>query len=464
MYYLHNPLVPEEKKLPMKKILLINIVLVLTIAGFGQQPAGHYMYLNGGGGMHNISYSLANGKYDNGKGFTINAGYGYFFNSHWGFSAGLGIKSMKAEASLNNFMLGFPSVDSEGTSYEYRNYFSNWKEQQKTLLVDLPVAFQNRIFWRKFTLQTSVGLMVSFPTSSEFKVKEGEITTTGYYSQWNVELKNMPQHGFTTLTSHPEGDISFKTACSAFGELGVLYSLTNTFSLYAGGYYHQGLNNTIDARKKPVYESNGIYNGVLQSPLTDNVKPVAVGVKVGIVWSFGKKAKGIFTEESLYPVFEEDTVDSASVNQNLQKIPEDKLAAKNNYIPSGGETVISDTIAETDYQKAMKLVNELRIQFKLNSDEILDPQPEKIKALADILKNNPNIILVITGHTCNLGSYNYNYKVGLRRAKKVRQMFLKQDVPSTQMEIYSKAFKVPIAPNNSEVNRAKNRRVELDIK
>ncbi|HEX3010034.1 MAG TPA: OmpA family protein, partial [Bacteroidales bacterium] len=129
-----------------------------------------------------------------------------------------------------------------------------------------------------------------------------------------------------------------------------------------------------------------------------------------------------------------------------------------------GGTVISDTIAETDYQKAMKLVNELRIQFKLNSDEVLDPQPEKIKALADILKKNPNIILVITGHTCNLGSYNYNYKVGLRRAKKVRQMFLKQDVPSTQMEIYSKAFKVPIAPNNSEVNRAKNRRVELDIK
>lgn len=464
MLYLSNPFCSKEMKLSMKKILLTTTVLFLTITGFGQQPAGHYMYLNGGGGMHNLSYSLTNGKYDNGKGFTINAGYGYFFHRHWGFSAGLGVKSMSAEASLNNFMLGFPSVDSEGVNYEYRNYFSNWKEQQKTMLIDLPLAFQNRFFWRKFTFQTSLGLMVSFPTNNEFEVKEGEITTTGYYSQWNVELKDMPQHGFTTLTSHPQGDISLKTAYSAFGEFGVLYSLTGTFSLYAGGYYHQGLNNIIADQKKPVYESNGVYNGVLHSALTDNVKPLAVGVKVGIVWTFGKKVKDAFTEESLYPVFEEGKVDSLSVNPVPQKVTEEKLASKNSHLASGTKTVISDSIFEKDYQRAMKLVNEIRVQFKLNSDEVINPEPEKIKALADILKGNPDMMLVITGHTCNLGSYNSNYKVGLKRARKVRQMFSKQDVPGNQMEIYSKAFKVPVAPNNSEENRAKNRRVELDIK
>lgn len=464
MSYLSKPICSEKMKLSMKKILLINTILFFTVAGFCQQPAGHYMYLNGGGGMHNISYSLTNGKYDNGKGFTINAGYGYFFHRNWGFSAGLGVKSMKAEASLNSFMLGLPSVDSEGVDYEYRNYFSNWKEQQKTMLIDLPVAFQNRLFLGKFTFQTSLGLMVSFPTNSEFKVKDGSITTTGYYSQWNVELKNMPQHGFTTLNSHPQGDISLKTAFSAFGELGVLYSLTGTFSLYAGGYYHHGLNNAINDQKKPVYESNGVYNGVLRSALTDNVKPVAVGVKVGIVWTFGKKVKNDFIEESLYPVFEPEKVDSLSIDQNLQKIPEEKLVSKNGYLPSGNKTVISDSISETDYQKAMKLVNDIRIQFKLNSDEVINPEPEKIAALADILKRNPVISLIITGHTCNLGSYNSNYKIGLKRARKVRQMFSKQDVPNNQMEIISKAFKVPVAPNNSEANRAKNRRVELDIK
>lgn len=464
MSYFPNPFRLKEMKSSMKKIFLINIVLSLFMVGFAQQPAGHYLYLNGGGGMHNISYPLTQGKYENGRGFTINAGYGYFFHRNWGFSAGLGVKSMKAEASLDNFMLGLPSVDSEGVDYEFRNYFSNWKEQQKTLLIDLPVAFQNRLFLGKFTFQTSVGLMVSFPTSSEFIVKDGSITTTGYYSQWNVELKNMPQHGFTTLTSHPKGDISLKTAFSAFGELGVLYSLSETFSLYAGGYYHQGLNNIINDQKKPVYEGDGAYNGVLRSALTDNVKPVAMGVKVGIVWTFGKKVKDVYTEESLYPVFEEGPVDSASMNQNLQKIPQERLASKNGNLPSGNKTIISDSIPETDYQKAMKLVNDIRIQFKLNSDEVLNPEPEKIAALADILKRNPDITLVITGHTCNLGSYNANYKIGLKRARKVRQMFSKQDVPNAQLEIMSKAFKVPIAPNNSEANRAKNRRVELDIK
>ncbi len=463
MSYFPNFFRLKEMKSPMKKIILINIVLFIFMVGFAQQPAGHYFYLNGGGGMHNISYPLTQGKYENGNGFTINAGYGYFFHRNWGFSSGLGVKSMKAEASLDNFMLGLPSVDSEGVDYEFRNYFSNWKEQQKTMLIDIPVAFQNRLFWKKFTLQTSVGLMASFPTNSEFKVKDGSITTTGYYSQWNVELKNMPQHGFTTLTSHPQGDISLKTAFSAFGELGVLYSLTETFSLYAGGYYHQGLNNTINDQKKPVYEGDGAYNGVLRSALTDNVKPVAVGVKVGIVWTFRKKVKE-FNEESLYPVFEPDKVDSVSMNQNLQKIPEEKLASRNGHLPSENKTVISDSIPETDYQKAMKLVNEIRVQFKLNSDEVLNPEPEKIAALADILKRNPDITLIITGHTCNLGSYNANYKVGLKRARKVRHLFSKEGVPSSQMEIYSKAFKVPIAPNNSEENRAKNRRVELDIK
>ena len=78
----------------MKKQLILGLSLFIYTT-LNAQEAGHYLYLNGGGGFHNLSYPLLNGTEKGSFGYTLNAGYGYFFNKHWGLQTGIGLASFK---------------------------------------------------------------------------------------------------------------------------------------------------------------------------------------------------------------------------------------------------------------------------------------------------------------------------------------------------------------------------------
>jgi OmpA-OmpF porin, OOP family len=193
----------------MKKQLIIGLSLLIC-ANIQAQEAGHYLYLNAGGGLHNLSYNLQNGSEKGAFGYSFNTGYGYFFNKHWGVQAGVGLQSLKPTATLN-YMTGAPSTDTDGAAYEYRTYYNNWKEQQQLLFLDIPLGVQYRYkLNEKFQILAGAGLKISIPVKTTYKTTGGEIVTSGYYSQWNVELKNMPRHGFNTITDQLTGDVSLK--------------------------------------------------------------------------------------------------------------------------------------------------------------------------------------------------------------------------------------------------------------
>jgi len=137
--------------------------------------------------------------------------------------------------------------------------------------------------------QCSLGPKISFAVQSNFKTTGGAIETTGYYPQYNVVLFDMPQHNFSTLTSFPKNDISLNPVVSAYSNLGGLYKLNNSLDLFAGVYFDYGMTNMIDVQDKLLYQEDGVYNGVFSSDLTNKVKPIAWGFKVGINWDLGSK-------------------------------------------------------------------------------------------------------------------------------------------------------------------------------
>lgn len=69
----------------------------------------------------------------------------------------------------------------------------------------------------------------------------------------------------------------------------------------------------------------------------------------------------------------------------------------------------------------------------------------------------------ITGHTDNVGSEVSNIGIGRARARAIRDILRKKGVPKSQIRIDSKGKSEPTAPNNSDANRALNRRVEVEI-
>lgn len=78
------------------------------------------------------------------------------------------------------------------------------------------------------------------------------------------------------------------------------------------------------------------------------------------------------------------------------------------------------------------------------------------------LSLNPEKTLTIIGHTDIIGTDAYNNELGLRRAKSVRK-FIRDLSVETKINIGSKGKREPVAANDTEDNRRKNRRVNIKI-
>jgi hypothetical protein len=67
--------------------------------------------------------------------------------------------------------------------------------------------------------------------------------------------------------------------------------------------------------------------------------------------------------------------------------------------------------------------------------------------------------LVLTGHTCSLGPEEANLAIGLQRAAKVRDHLVRAGLDAARIEIRTEGSRSPLAPNDTEEGRRRNRRV-----
>ncbi len=93
-------------------------------------------------------------------------------------------------------------------------------------------------------------------------------------------------------------------------------------------------------------------------------------------------------------------------------------------------------------------------------------KPESYAQLEQVLKfmnSNPSVRMEISGHTDNTGSLKYNTKLSQSRAEAVVQYLVERGIDASRFDAKGYAFTQPIAPNDTEEGRAKNRRVEFKI-
>jgi len=422
-----------------------------------QEPV-HYLHFNVGGGFNNLSYDLQNGTQQGQFGYTANAAYSYFFTPQWGFQSGLGVQSYKAKSTLN-LLTNTPATDTDGDAYQLGTDYANWKEQQKALFLEIPLVGQYRhTIGNKFRMLASAGAKISIPLQTRYKTTDGQIVTTGYYPQWNVVLSDLPQHGFGTNTSTYEGNYTLKTAYMAVADLGGLIKLSDKKDLYVGGYFNYGLNNVLTPDSKPVSEQNGTYNGVLASDLVSKVRPIAFGIKIGL-YLHKKTVSPMIPAASTQPAA---TVPQEAKAKDVPAAAVPPAQATQNTKPAIAEQAVTPAEdPEAKLQAAQKIAGRYKFSFGLNSTLPKTSQKEDTRALKDYLAANPDLTLYLYGHTCDLGSYLVNVRIGERRASAVKQLLIKDGVPAERMKTVSKAYNEPLFPNTSAENRAKNRRVEL---
>jgi outer membrane protein OmpA-like peptidoglycan-associated protein len=83
------------------------------------------------------------------------------------------------------------------------------------------------------------------------------------------------------------------------------------------------------------------------------------------------------------------------------------------------------------------------------------------KIVGTLLKAFPGVIVRIDGHTDSSGDPVANRRLSLERANAVKDVLVKAGVPADRIRTEGCGSEKPIAPNDTEENRAKNRRIEL---
>ena len=144
--------------------------------------------------------------------------------------------------------------------------------------------------------------------------------------------------------------------------------------------------------------------------------------------------------------------------------------------PAADEQPAGDDAAAIDEQKKLEeevKERELRaekikfmyedVYFEKGSYALTPEAKELLIRKAEWLHNNPEINVIIEGHTDERGSKEYNIAFGDRRAGAVKSFLIKQGIASQRLNAVSFGKEKPIDPRRTEEAKAKNRRVHFVI-
>lgn len=99
--------------------------------------------------------------------------------------------------------------------------------------------------------------------------------------------------------------------------------------------------------------------------------------------------------------------------------------------------------------------------FKAGSDKVEANGTAALANLAKALNDNPDIEVIVEGHTDNAGGVDYNWNLSVNRATSVVKILAINGVAPHRMVASGRGMHHPVVPNDSAANKAKNRRTEI---
>ncbi|MHC8342597.1 OmpA family protein [Pseudomonas sp. RT6P73] len=103
------------------------------------------------------------------------------------------------------------------------------------------------------------------------------------------------------------------------------------------------------------------------------------------------------------------------------------------------------------------------VLFAFNQSDLSASAQSQLDSLMDKLQNADVVSIKVIGHTDSVGSDEYNQALSERRASSVAAYLLSQGLAPNKLTSEGKGESQPVADNDTDEGRAKNRRVELHI-
>ncbi len=119
--------------------------------------------------------------------------------------------------------------------------------------------------------------------------------------------------------------------------------------------------------------------------------------------------------------------------------------------------------ADVRSSKRGVVINLPDILFEFNKDRLTPVAHRTITEIGDVLRDVRGRRISVEGHTDSIGSVTYNKDLSLRRAQSVESDLTANGIPAAQLRTVGFGEGSPIATNNTDEGRARNRRVEVIV-
>ncbi|MBP7262537.1 MAG: OmpA family protein [Spirochaetia bacterium] len=103
------------------------------------------------------------------------------------------------------------------------------------------------------------------------------------------------------------------------------------------------------------------------------------------------------------------------------------------------------------------------LRFVADSDQLLTGEKPRLDAIAEALKRIPDRTFLVEGHAADVGKPQGQYQLSEARAKRIVDELVARGIPASRFIYRGLGGDVPLAPNDTEQGRARNRRVEITV-
>jgi len=275
------------------KFLSVILVILLGCQNSYSQDKEHQFSIGAGGVFSFIDYGLKDGQLDRENGLSLNLRYSYYLNDNWSIGLGAEYQTFNSAANLPNVNGSYATTDSEAENFEFRYNATRLRESQNLKFINIPINLQYEGADYP-SIYASVGAKVGFAIKSTYETSIDNVSTSGYYPQYDAELFDPAFMGFGNFGTVNTGkqDLDLAVAYLATFEAGVKQFESDGMAIYIGLYLDYGINDILkkDSRPELIEYTEGVpvnlqYNSLLNSSSAEDVKLMAYGAKLRIAFN-----------------------------------------------------------------------------------------------------------------------------------------------------------------------------------
>jgi outer membrane protein OmpA-like peptidoglycan-associated protein len=322
-------------------------------------------------------------------------------------------------------------VDDAGSAFQYTVNATGYKETQQFLAAGIPLQLQYHTAGAGTQWYFAGGGKVGVPFNPSIQISAQQLSLSGYYPDYNLDVSNLPQHGFGTINSwKASATTELKPTAALSAATGLSFRLSPRIRIYTGLYVDYGLTGLKeknDSLPLVTYSSTGI-SGVKASSVLNRQNTGQVALL-----SFGLQVRLTF----------------GSNREKPATAPKSK---------KGSQQPAKSTINDDD----AKIIQRPIVFGTIDETSIPEIGKRQLDEVASIMMFYPGIRISIVGHICNSGTETEDIQAGVDRAKAVETYLRTKGIDRKRMDISSVSVSDPVLPNNPAANY-QNRRVVISV-